>query len=140
MAQLITLETAKLFDETEKYIKVGDNLENHTLEYEYYYCPEGGYGDELLDHDYALSSRIDRHGWKTYPAYPQEQLKKYLRDTYRIIVECFYTHDYDNPKFNYRVNIINGNERKMIEQTEEFDQTYEEALELGLIEGIKHIK
>lgn len=141
MLQLISLETAKEFMEQELKVpvtEISDLNKSQGMEYEYYYCPDGGYGEELLDHDYGVATRIEQHGWTIYPAFPQEQLKKYLRDTYRIIVESDYYTGFNGPRFFYNIFLLSDNHYHF-EQEESDTFTYEEALELGLREGIKLI-
>ena len=139
MKQVISLETAKLFMEYEQLIDVTDIDSDYELDYESYYCPED-YGEKLIDHCYGTASRIERHGWRTYPAFFQEDLKNYLRKNYGILVETVYSSGFDKPCFTFRIHVLKSDTRQMIEQMEDYDQTYEEALEAGLRVGIKYLK
>lgn len=147
MTQVISLETAKLFLEAELSMGVEsiDDLQTLSkLEYEFYYCPDGGYGEKLLDHDYGIATRIDRNGWTIYPAFDQEQLKTYLRKAHKIIVEPFYiSSDHESPEFLFMVHKLMADGRKMVEQLDDdpfMGETFEDALEAGLQVGINLMK
>lgn len=126
--QLITFETAKLAKE-----KGFDLLVN-----EFYYVD--GKGVVTKDNGDGDSEYIclNHNKYPYYHSAPNQfLLQKWLREVHKIDVFCdcigggkYYSVIYDN-------NIIEGND-KVFEQEKEV--SYEEALEIGLQEGLKLIK
>jgi hypothetical protein len=81
--------------------------------------------------DHSNTWNLQNHGWPGYNAPTQSLLQKWLRDKHHIHVEVSWdTVSYDVYVFHPDLPV--GQNREM-------HNTYEEALEVGLIEGLKLI-
>lgn len=117
--QVITFETAKLAKDK------GFNewtCENYPIEY---------YGELNSDRSYEQWNELVDY----YSAPNQSILQKWLREEHNIIVLCHYIMGIK--KYNWWID--DDNEIKSSYPHEEYD-TYEEALERALQEGLNYIK
>lgn len=101
------------------------------LESEYYYCPD--VSQEILEHDYARDSMIERSSYKIYPCISLHDLNDWIRDVIKIdlYLDCI-----GGGRYFYSI-YLNDAEDTHIQQYGE--TSYYESLELGLKEVLKLI-
>lgn len=70
----------------------------------------------------------------------QSLLQKWLREIHNIYVESHYFHGYDEDRFYYEIKIKSNENYLGNQDSDDNIYTYEQALELGLQEGLNLIK
>jgi hypothetical protein len=127
--QLISFETAKLAKEK------GFTIYETIDEFGYYHCYS-------LSEDYSTFNQgyLDFTGRDAvyYPCPTQGLLQKWLREIHNLNIEIFLS---DTSPYNvYYYRVMQIGKYFSLSYTDNVSNTYEEALEKGLIEGLKLIK
>lgn len=110
-----------------------------------HYRDEGGlYVKELIygSSPYNMNCEKEQSLWscKLYSAPPQSLLQKWLRDVHDLDVESKLANQNFKKSYYFGIYVYNGEFRDQISQTNIRYNTYEEALEVGLLEALKLIK
>lgn len=129
----ISLETAKLLDESG--LLISSHVEVGIIDLPfYYYCPEYSNGKEkLLDYDYGVATNIERNGYKTYGAPTLVEMQMEFRKYYDvdIYVAPYHEHIEEDDTYEKHYNVSMDFPSRPTEIYSGFD-TYEEALEIGI--------